>query len=82
MKSISYSRAVAVVLIASITTGLSVLADGLRTSDIKGLDEFAPLLVMYGTKALSAGISAGITSLVAFLTVPFKDVNPNALKKE
>ena len=81
MKSISYSRAVAVVLIASVTTSLSVLADGLRTADIKGLDEFGPLLAMYGSKALSAGISAGITSFIAYLTVPFKDLNANALQK-
>ena len=80
MNSISYPRAVAVVIIASLTTALTVLADGLRTSDIKTISELGPLFTLYGTKALSAGISAAITSLIAFLTVPFKDLDANALK--
>lgn len=79
MNTISYPRAVAVVVIASLTTALTVLADGLRTSDIKDVSELGPLFALYGTKALSAGISAAITSFIAFLTVPFKDVNANAL---
>jgi hypothetical protein len=82
MKTISYSRAVALVLIAGLTTALTVFADGLRTSDISSLQEFGPLVAVYGTKALSAGISAGITSLIAYLTVPFKELNANSLKQE
>jgi hypothetical protein len=81
MNAISYTRAVAVVLVSAIATALTVLADGLRTSDIKDLSEFGPLLAMYGTKALSAGVSAAITSLIAFLTIPFKGIAPNALKQ-
>jgi PKD repeat protein len=82
MNAINYSRAVAVVLIAALATSLTVLADGIRTAEIKNLAEFGPLLAVYGSKAIAAGFSAGITSFVAYLTVPFKDVNANALKQD
>ena len=81
MNVISYGRAIVVVIVAALATSLTVLADGIRTSDIKDLAEFGPLLALYGTKALAAGMSAGVTAFVAYLTVPFKDVKPNALKQ-
>jgi hypothetical protein len=81
MNAISYGRAIVVVIVAALATSLTVLADGIRTSDIKDLAEFGPLLALYGTKALAAGMSAGVTSFVAYLTMPFKDVKPNALKQ-
>lgn len=81
MKPVSYTRAVAVVLIAALATSLTVLADGIRTAEIKDISELGSLLVVYGSKAVAAGISAGITSFVAYLTVPFKDSDPNALKQ-
>jgi len=81
MNAINYSRAVAVVLIAALATSLTVLADGIRTAEIKDLAEFGPLLAVYGSKAIAAGFSAGITSFVAYLTVPFKDSSPNSLKQ-
>lgn len=81
MKPVSYTRAVAVVFIAALATSLTVLADGIRTADIKDIAEFGPLLAVYGSKAIAAGISAGISSFVAYLTVPFKDSDPNALKQ-
>ena len=81
MNAISYTRAITVVIIAALATSLTVLADGIRTAEIKDLAEFGPLLAVYGSKALAAGFSAGITAFVAYLTVPFKDVKPNALKQ-
>ena len=81
MNAISYSRGIALVITAVLATMMTVLADGLRTSEIKDLSELWPLLAVYGSKAVAAGISAGITSLMAYLTIPFKGISANALKQ-
>lgn len=82
MNAISYGRAIVVVVVAALATSLTVLADGIRTAEIKDFAEFGPMLAMYGSKAIAAGFSAGVTSFVAYLTVPFKDIKANALKQD
>ena len=38
------------------------------------------VLALYGSKAVAAGVSAAVSSVLAFLTMPFKGVQPNSLK--
>ena len=38
------------------------------------------MITLYGSKAVAAGVSAAVSSVLAFLTMPFKGVGMNALK--
>lgn len=38
------------------------------------------VLALYGSKAVAAGVSAVVSSVLAFLTMPFKGVEANSLK--
>ena len=38
------------------------------------------VLALYGSKAVAAGVSAAVSSVLAFLTMPFKGTGINALK--
>jgi hypothetical protein len=38
------------------------------------------VLALYGSKAVAAGVSAAVSSVLAFLTMPFKGTNANSLK--
>ncbi len=38
------------------------------------------VLALYGSKAVAAGVSAAVSSVLAFLTMPFKGVQASALK--
>ena len=37
-------------------------------------------MAVYGGKAVAAGVTAAMSAALAFLTMPFKGVTPNALK--
>ncbi len=37
-------------------------------------------MALYGSKAVAAGVSATVSSVLAFLTMPFKGVEASALK--
>jgi len=47
---------------------------------IIGFTELGAVLALYGSKAVAAGVSAAVSSVLAFLTMPFKGVGMNALK--
>jgi len=38
------------------------------------------VLALYGSKAVAAGVSAAVSSVLAFLMMPFKGTGVNALK--
>jgi hypothetical protein len=38
------------------------------------------MITLYGSKAVAAGVSAAVSSVLAFLTMPFKGVEASALK--
>ena len=80
MNSISISRLVVVVLIAFVASFSTVFGDGIRTSEADTLAELGAVMAIYGGKAVAAGFTAAMSAALAFLTMPFKGVAPNALK--
>jgi hypothetical protein len=80
MNSISISRLVVVVLIAFVASFSTVFGDGIRTAEAHDISELGAVLALYGSKAVAAGISAAVSSVLAFLTMPFKGTNANSLK--
>jgi hypothetical protein len=80
MNSISIKRLVVVVIVAFTAAFTSVFGDGIRTSEAKDIAELGAVLALYGSKALAAGVSAALSSVLAFLTMPFKGTNANSLK--
>jgi hypothetical protein len=80
MNGISISRLVVVVLIAFVASFSTVFGDGVRTAEAKDIAELGAVMALYGSKAVAAGVSAAVSSLLAFLTMPFKGVGVNALK--
>ncbi len=69
-----------IALIAFVAAFTSVFGDGVRTSEAHDLSELGAVLALYGSKAVAAGVSAAVSSVLAFLTMPFKGVQPNSLK--
>ena len=47
---------------------------------IIGFTKLGGVLALYGSKAVAAGVSAAVSSVLAFLTMPFKGTGLNALK--
>jgi hypothetical protein len=80
MNSISISRLVVVVLIAFVASFSTVFGDGIRTAEADTLAELGAVMALYGSKAVAAGVTAAMSAALAFLTMPFKGVAPNALK--
>ena len=80
MNSISIGRLVVVVLIAFVASFSTVFGDGLRTAEAHTLVELGAVMAVYGGKAVAAGLTAAMSAALAFLTMPFKGVAPNALK--
>jgi hypothetical protein len=80
MGSISIGRLAVVVLIAFVASFSTVFGDGIRTSEAHDLSELGAVLALYGSKAVAAGVSAAVSSVLAFLTMPFKGVGANSLK--
>jgi hypothetical protein len=80
MNGISISRLVVVVLIAFVASFSTVFGDGVRTAEAKDIAELGAVMALYGSKAVAAGVSAAVSSLLAFLTMPFKGVEANSLK--
>jgi hypothetical protein len=80
MNGISIKRLVVVVLVAFVASFTSVFGDGIRTSEAKDVTELGAVMALYGSKAVTAGVSAAVSSVLAFLTMPFKGTNINALK--
>jgi hypothetical protein len=80
MNSISISRLVVVVLIAFVASFSTVFGDGVRTAEAKDIAELGAVMALYGSKAVAAGVSAAVSSVLAFLTMPFKGTDMNALK--
>jgi hypothetical protein len=80
MNSISIKRLAVVVLVAFIAAFSSVFGDGVRTAEAKDISELGAVLALYGSKAVAAGVSAAVSSVLAFLTMPFKGTGMNALK--
>ena len=80
MNTISIKRLAVVVLVAFIAAFSSVFGDGVRTAEAKDISELGAVLALYGSKAVAAGISAAVSSVLAFLTMPFKGVQANAMK--
>jgi len=80
MNGISISRLVVVVLIAFVASFSTVFGDGVRTAEAKDIAELGAVMALYGSKAVAAGISAAVSSVLAFLTMPFKGTDMNALK--
>jgi len=80
MGSISIKRLVVVVIVAFVAAFTSVFGDGIRTSEAKDIAELGVVLALYGSKAVAAGVSAVVSSVLAFLTMPFTGVQANALK--
>ena len=62
------------------STDWLVFGDGIRTSEAKDIAELGAVLALYGSKAVAAGVSAAVSSVLAFLTMPFSGVQANALK--
>jgi hypothetical protein len=73
-------RLVVVVIVAFVAAFTSVFGDGVRTAEAKDIAELGAVLAMYGSKAVAAGVSAAVSSVLAFLTMPFKGTDMNALK--
>jgi hypothetical protein len=80
MNSISIKRLVVVVVVAFTAAFTSVFGDGVRTAQAHDIAELGAVLALYGSKALAAGVSAAVSSVLAFLTMPFKGVEASALK--
>lgn len=80
MNGISISRLVVVVLIAFAASFSTVFGDGIRTAEADTLAELGAVMALYGSKAVAAGVSAAVSSVLAFLTMPFKGVEANSLK--
>ena len=80
MNTISIKRLAVVVLVAFIAAFSSVFGDGIRTSEAKDISELGAVLALYGSKAVAAGVSAAVSSVLAFLTMPFKGTQMNSLK--
>jgi len=80
MNQISISRLLVIALIAFVAAFTSVFGDGIRTSEAKDISELGAVLALYGSKAVAAGVSAAVSSVLAFLTMPFKGVAANSLK--
>jgi len=80
MNGISISRLVVVVLIAFAASFSTVFGDGIRTAEADTLAELGAVMALYGSKAVAAGVSAAVSSVLAFLTMPFKGVQANSLK--
>jgi hypothetical protein len=80
MNSISIKRLVVVVIVAFVAAFTSVFGDGVRTAEAKDVAELGAVLALYGSKAVAAGVSAAVSSVLAFLTMPFKGTNANSLK--
>jgi hypothetical protein len=71
---------VVVVLIAFVASFSTVFGDGVRTAEAKDIAELGAVMALYGSKAVAAGVSAAVSSVLAFLTMPFKGVEANSLK--
>jgi len=80
MNTISIKRLAVVVLVAFIAAFSSVFGDGVRTAEAKDISELGAVLALYGSKAVAAGVSAAVSSVLAFLTMPFKGASANSLK--
>ena len=80
MGSISISRLLVVVLIAFVAAFTSVFGDGIRTSEAKDVAELGAVMALYGSKAVAAGVSAAMSAVLGFLTMPFKGTQANSLK--
>jgi hypothetical protein len=80
MNSISIKRLVVVVVVAFVAAFTSVFGDGIRTSEAQDVAELGAVMALYGSKAVAAGVSAAVSSVLAFLTMPFKGVEANSLK--
>jgi hypothetical protein len=80
MNSISIKRLVVVVVVAFVAAFTSVFGDGIRTTEAKDIAELGAVMALYGSKAVAAGVSAAVSSVLAFLTMPFKGVEASALK--
>ena len=80
MSGISIKRLVVVVLVAFVASFTSVFGDGVRTAQAQDVAELGAVLALYGSKAVAAGVSAAVSSVLAFLTMPFKGVEANSLK--
>ena len=80
MNSISIKRLVVVVIVAFVASFTTVFGDGVRTAEAKDVTELGAVMALYGSKAVAAGVSAAVSSVLAFLTMPFKGVEANSLK--
>jgi hypothetical protein len=80
MNGISFGRLAVVVLIAFVASFSTVFGDGVRTAEAKDIAELGAVMALYGSKAVAAGASAAVSSVLAFLTMPFKGTDMNALK--
>ena len=80
MNSISIKRLVVVVVVAFVAAFTSVFGDGIRTAEAKDVTELGAVMALYGSKAVAAGVSAAVSSVLAFLTMPFSGTQMNALK--
>jgi hypothetical protein len=80
MASISIKRLVVVVVVAFVAAFTSVFGDGIRTAQAQDIAELGAVMALYGSKAIAAGVSAAVSSVLAFLTMPFKGVEANSLK--
>jgi hypothetical protein len=80
MASISIKRLVVVVVVAFVAAFTSVFGDGIRTAQAQDVAELGAVMALYGSKAVAAGVSAAVSSVLAFLTMPFKGVEASALK--
>jgi hypothetical protein len=80
MSGISIKRLVVVVIVAFVAAFTSVFGDGVRTAEAKDVAELGAVMALYGSKAVAAGVSAAVSSVLAFLTMPFKGVEANSLK--
>ena len=80
MASISIKRLVVVVVVAFVAAFTSVFGDGIRTAQAQDVAELGAVMALYGSKAVAAGVSAAVSSVLGFLTMPFKGTNANSLK--
>ena len=80
MSNINIGRMLGIIAVAFIASFATVFGDGIRTSDVKDVAELGAVLALYGGKALAAGMSASVSAVLAYLTMPFKDTMANSLK--
>ena len=80
MSNINVGRMLGIIAVAFIASFATVFGDGIRTSDVKDVTELGAVLALYGGKALAAGMSASVSAVLAYLTMPFKDTGANSLK--